>query len=70
MNCELLVSCFLQAASYDFLSMEKLIEVGLLMVGSLQWAVGEISWQFAVGSWRNQLAKSCKSGCFTKLLNS
>jgi len=44
------VSCFLQAASYDFLPMEKLIEVGLLMVGSLQWAVGEISWQFAVGS--------------------
>lgn len=32
--------------------MEKLIEVGLLMVGSLQWAVGEISWQFAVGSWQ------------------
>jgi len=56
MNCELLVSCFLQAASYDFLPMEKLIEGGLLMVGSLQWAVGEISWQFAVGSWRNQLA--------------
>ena len=42
----------MQAASYDFLSMEKLIEVGLLMVGSLQWAVGEISWQFAVGSWQ------------------